>query len=52
VEEAREALIDGLQFEPEDKVSSLRLIVGVGQLILQELNAFLKEIDATIASLG
>ena len=46
LEEARDALIDGLQFEPQDKVR-LRFS-EVTELIRQELNTFLEELDGKL----
>jgi len=46
LEEARDALIDGLQFEPQDKVR-LRFSEAT-ELIRQELNTFLEELDGKL----
>lgn len=52
LEEAREALVDGLQFEPNDKASQVVLTrywcPGPPMLTMQELNSFFEEIDAKL----
>ena len=50
LEEARDAVVDGLQFEPTDKASATsqagRIRDEIAPLTdVQELNTFLKEID-------
>lgn len=50
LEEAREALVDGLQFEPNDKVGRISGRSNVEVIAdRQELNAFLSELDEKIA---
>jgi len=47
LEEARDALVDGLQFEPDDKVGTASCDTDSADP--KELNSFLKEIDARLA---